>query len=367
MGSVKIVGGGSSSGSTDVSGAVMIKHGGSTGAAVELRGSTRALAVEIVNSSGSQVNTFGSTNTEKTNGAVFGPTGLGNMIIGVRKDTATALSGVADGDYTAFQTDATGRLRVRSELIETLLTSLPTVYGEPYCSPQNFTATYATASTLAITGAPFTLDDATCYIAIVAVNNVSHVWTKYVNGHNGISLYWSATGTLTILQNGVALSAFAATDIAYRVVILQEEKGYDVSTDTDKVTEQAPLNNKYVADSIVDTTNQATGLAYFPSAAGMSHDGFRDLSLTGQFVDADGTITAWLEVTNDEAAATGDFRKIYGADDMNGVAINQISVTNSTLNFALNYENLNYSFVRVAVYPTSATNTIIVKMRRKAI
>lgn len=370
MGEVKTIGGGSSSGgggSTDVSGAVMIKHGGSTGAAVEQRGSVKALAVEVVGSAGSQITTFGSTNTEKVNGAVFSATGLGNMIMAIRKDSATGLANVVDGDYTALQTDATGRLRVRSELLESLLASIPTVYGEPYFSPQDFTATYATTSTLTITGAPFILDDSNCYIHSIVVNNSSHVWTKYVNGHNGISMYWSSTGTITILNNGVAYAAFAAGDLAYRVAITQQKKSYDPSTDTDKTTEQAALNTKYVADSIIDTTNQATGLAYYPSASGMSHDGFKDLSLTGQFICASGTITAWLEVTNDEVAATGDFRKIYAYDAMNGMVVNQLSLTNGTLNYALEYKDINYSFVRVAVYPTSATNTIIVKMRRKAL
>lgn len=144
-------------------------------------------------------------------------------------------------------------------------------------------------------------------------------------------------------------------------------RAFDYVNDALKVTAQSPDKASYVQDSILDTTNVAAGSFYYPSSTGISMDGYKDMSLTGKFIDADGTITATVEATNDEDIANADWVQIYGQDSKNSnFLINNLTVTSGSLSYAWVFPNLNYSSVRVKVSCSTATNTVIIKMRRKS-
>jgi len=136
-----------------------------------------------------------------------------------------------------------------------------------------------------------------------------------------------------------------------------------------RVTEINQERYGAVTESLIDTTNQGIATYYYPSANGASMYGYKDLSLTGKFIDADGTVTMTVCAMNDTDLAAGDWIDItpagYRADN-NSTGNTSITVTNGTVTFAFDFDNLNYDRFRVKlVQAASATNTHIIKMRRK--
>jgi hypothetical protein len=247
---------------------------------------------------------------------------------------------------------------------EDTLKTIPIIYGEVYASPQDFSVAYLSGTTLTVTGAPFDIDDTINYVGSIIVKNAAGIVTKYVNGVAGVSIN-AASNVITISGTTLPLP-FINTDTVYRVTVLGQEKAYDPSTDTEKVTEQSPLSEKYVQDSIVDATNTAAATTYFPSSTGMSMDGFKDMSITGIFTST-GILTFTVEVTNDEDTTNANWIQIYAFDTKNNAAVNSLAINNATATFAWDFDDFNYSNFRLKVVDASSTNTYIVKMRRKAL
>lgn len=128
-----------------------------------------------------------------------------------------------------------------------------------------------------------------------------------------------------------------------------------------------PDSTRYVQDSLVDTTNIAAGTNYYPSATGMSMDGYKDFTLTGKLIDADNTTTLTLEVTNDEDPATADWVQVQGYNWNTNAVVASIAAASTTTTYAWDFENLNFTYIRAKVVTGDATNTVIVKARRKAL
>mgnify|MGYP001152442288 CR=1 FL=1 len=142
---------------------------------------------------------------------------------------------------------------------------------------------------------------------------------------------------------------------------------FDWATQTLRVGEVNPITTHVVDESLVDTTNIAA-TTYYPSSSGAAMYGYKDLSLTGKLVDADGTLVLTVEATNDEDTAAGDWHDVtrggYRPDD-NTTGNASITVINGTETYAIDFDNLNYRYYRVKVTQTGATNTVIIKARRK--
>ena len=117
--------------------------------------------------------------------------------------------------------------------------------------------------------------------------------------------------------------------------------------------------------SYYDGSNLAAGTHYFASPAGQSMDGYNDMSLTGSLLDADGTVTLSVEGSNDETALGANWIQLYGYDTKNALNTNSLTVTNGTLTFSWDFDNLNYKYYRVVVVTNGATNTLIIKERKK--
>lgn len=321
------------------------------------------LTVAIVDNNGDQILNFGGSTTAIENKLDTLHTDLNTTIHGDITSTNTKLDTLHTDLGTTIHTDLTN-ISGYVDGVEGLLSTLPVVHGEVYSSPNDFTAAYTSTTTLTLTGLPFTPDTST-YIMAVAVQNSSSVWTRYFNGHNTTRMSCDASGVVTVtLASG---TPFAATDLNYRVVIVGQKKAYDLSTDTDKITEQAALNTKYQQDSIVDTTNVAAATNYYPSSTGMSMDGFKDMSLTGTLIDADGTMTLTVEASNDEDTTNANWIQVYGYDCLNNAMVNSWTITNGTLTFAIDFESFNFSNFRIVMVNNGASNTAIIKMRRKAL
>lgn len=143
--------------------------------------------------------------------------------------------------------------------------------------------------------------------------------------------------------------------------------GFDWTTETIAVAESDPLDQRYLNENILDDTNISATTHYYPSATGETMDGYADLSLTGKLIDADGTLTLTLECTNDEDTSGGDWVSVYFYDDKNNATVNSQTVTNGTLTMAISANNNNFRYFRWAVVASGATNTVILKQRRKAL
>lgn len=245
-----------------------------------------------------------------------------------------------------------------------------TSFGSPstiadYRSPKDFTATFTTTSTLTLTGLPFTLLSGVNVVYIKVRKSATNLATVYVNGAGGYSFGYSA-GVLTVYKDGTASAVFTDVTDMLEIGINDQQKAYDLSTDTTKVINQSPDRSSYVQDSLADTTN-STGTVYYPSATFVSMDGFKDMSLTGKLIDADATTTMTVECSNDEDVTNADAVQVYGYDSKNNAMVNSIVAASTTTTFAWDFDNLNYSYFRVKVVYGDSTNTSVIKMRRKSL
>lgn len=239
-----------------------------------------------------------------------------------------------------------------------LLRTLPEYAGEVYYSPVDFQAAYTSNVTITVTGSPFDIDDANTLVYKIYYKPTGGVWIPLINMHNGVTIT-SSSNVITVAGAG---TPFTSGD-SYIVIVLGQKKSYDNTTDTLKITEQAPISNRYVQDSLVDTTNTSAATTYFPATTGQAMDGYRDLSFSGKFITT-GTLTMWIEATNDEDTTNADWVQVYGYDAKNDAYINGYSITNTTLTFALMFNSFNFSSYRVKVVDSSSTNTYIIKARK---
>jgi len=268
---------------------------------------------------------------------------------------AVGSASVVDGNIHA-------QLRYIGESVDGLESSVPNINAE-YSSPYDFSAEYTSTTSITITGAPFTVDDSSCYIVGIAFKaTAGTTWTKIENGHNGVGMV-ASSGVITVSGYG---TPFASGD-TYRVAIAYQQKAYDSTTDVLKTINQSPDRASYVLDSLLDTTNIAAATNYYPSSTGMSMDGFKDASLSGKFIDADGTMTMTIEATQDEDSTNADWIQIYANDIKNNSIATSWTVTNGTLTFAIDLDNLNANLFRVKMVNDGATNTGIIKLRRKSL
>uniref|UniRef100_A0A6M3K891 Uncharacterized protein n=2 Tax=viral metagenome TaxID=1070528 RepID=A0A6M3K891_9ZZZZ len=164
-------------------------------------------------------------------------------------------------------------------------------------------------------------------------------------------------------------AAFGATDL---IVVYQQgpERTTNLSTNAQAVGEVNQINYQAVEESLQDTTNVAAATNYYPSALGAAMMGSKGLSLSGKFIDADGTMTLDVEVTNDEDATNADWISagLSSIDQKTGIQTiaAALTVTNGTLTYAIKFPDLNFRFWRAKMVNDGATNTSIIKARRIA-
>jgi len=232
-----------------------------------------------------------------------------------------------------------------------------------YISPNDGSVAYTSNVTVTCSGFPFTVDDANCTISYIQYKPTGSTWqTPFYNGVNGVSLI-ASSNVITIAGAG---TPFASGD-TYRVGIRYQDKAYTSTTDSLRVEEISPITSRYEEVSLVDTTNVAAAQQWYPSVDGRLLAGYKNMSITGKYIDGDiTTSTITVYVTNDEdtTATNRDWIQIYGYDSKNNTYVNQIqNTTAGTTTFAWDFDGLNYKRVRVGLLPGDATNTAILKAR----
>jgi hypothetical protein len=234
--------------------------------------------------------------------------------------------------------------------------------SQVYYSPNDFSVSYLGSNTLTLTGLPFTPENN--QFAELLVSRVSGAVNRYQSTSYKFS-YDSATGILTVTD-----ASFLATDLSYRLLILGSDKSYSAAANAFRFYEIDGIPNQVYEDSLADTTNVGAAAVNYPSDDGLLMYGCRDFSLTGKLIDADATLTIKVFATNDEdpTPASRDFVQLYGYRSDTNTIVNSISCPSTTVTFAWDFDNLNYKYVRVNFDPGGgATNTVILKARRKAL
>lgn len=112
------------------------------------------------------------------------------------------------------------------------------------------TVVYASASTLTVSGAPFTIqnEDLVYIREVDATGNTSSIW---VNGASGVELEISS-GTITKTGG----SDFSANGV-YELGFNGQDKGYTAATTSNRMEEIDPLDQKYVGETLLNLTNIA--------------------------------------------------------------------------------------------------------------
>jgi hypothetical protein len=161
-------------------------------------------------------------------------------------------------------------------------------------------------------------------------------------------------GTMALGVRNDTFESLATTDGDYTPIAIDEYGRL-------KVNAEMPL-----AESWLDTTSIAAGTHYYPVATGYTAmAGYKDLSITGLISDADNISNLAIEATNDEDPATANWIQVYGWDTQNNTSANIINCVLGTVTYSLDFDNINYKYVRARLVTGDNTNTVIIKARRK--
>lgn len=163
--------------------------------------------------------------------------------------------------------DATGALKV---------TGGASSVSAQYISPADFNVAYTSASTITLSGVPFTIATGAQVVYIKIRNSATNVTSTYVAGANGYGFGHSA-GVITAYLNGSATSIFSATDM-YEVGLNEQEKAFDPSTNSRMTTSLKNVWNQYTDGEVLVTAQDLTN-AYADFGAEIDMRGYDTLSV----------------------------------------------------------------------------------------
>lgn len=229
-----------------------------------------------------------------------------------------------------------------------------------HSSPEHFTATYTSNVTITCSNAPFTIDDTVC--TVVSILYKPTWWTRQSilkNGENWVSMV-ASSNVITVVW---AWTPFASGD-TYEIWVNYIPNSNDITTDTQKTTNQNPTPSYYQTIDGWDGTNLAAATNYYPSSLWMSMDQYKWYSCSGKMIDADGTMTLYVEGTDDEDQTNADWKRFMVYDINSWTFTDYFQVVNWTLVFSFNIPDCNFQYVRVVMINSGATNTFILKMRQ---
>lgn len=206
----------------------------------------------------------------------------------IKGDTASIVTNT-DGIETKLDTVHTdlGTLQLAASLAGITLPGT-------YFSPADFTTTYSSATQIACTNTNgFTIDDSQCFVLSVMVKSSTGTWKKYINTANGVSLS-ASSGTITI--SGHTDTAFAATDLAYRVAINYQQKAFDPSTNANNVNVLNPEYTHYVGTQSIDEDNIGAQNTIYYSRYAYDMTEYKNMTLSYLLTGDDAHNTVTLKV-----------------------------------------------------------------------
>ena len=109
-----------------------------------------------------------------------------------------------------------------------------------YTSPSDFTATYTSTTTITLSSLPFTISDSSQIAYIKYIPTAGSGSDVLVNGQSGVTITVSSN---VITVNG-ASTPFASGDV-YEIGINSQDKAYDSSTQSNKISNLNPVYARY--------------------------------------------------------------------------------------------------------------------------
>lgn len=149
--------------------------------------------------------------------------------------------------------------------------------------------------------------------------------------------------------------------------------GYNWLSRAIRSEEVNPLSQQYVEQTFVSssnvTTSSMTTLYYYPSSAGASMNGYRDLATEICLSSSSGSIFVWVQGTVQTVASPEwvDITKMGYSYGTNTGSYSSFSAATGTANWIVAHENLNLDRVRYAVQvDVSNVNRIEISTKMKA-
>jgi len=229
-----------------------------------------------------------------------------------------------------------------------------------YTSPQDGTATYASAITLTMAG-----------MAFVPVASQFLLVEQYTAG--GAVIRYPAASyqmlytapTLTVMG-----ANFLTTDLAIRVYWAGPSRAYNQASDYYRFGEVDPLDQHSELVNLVDGTNLAS--AEYPSANGLDMLGRNYFSINGTMIEATAgkniAVKVWGSNDEEPVGASKIWNQLYGRRvDIGGVEVNVIVCPTTTVTFAWEFFS-RFRYIKVATTVDDAVdNTIALKMHLTAL
>jgi len=165
-------------------------------------------------------------------------------------------------------------------------------------------------------------------------------------------------------------TAVASGDRVDQVLSLSGQtilKSHTFATSSDRKEEIDPVDEHYVEEELIDTTNVSAATHYYPSSTGMSMANYNNLDIQYGFTDADGTLTFTVEAKIDDSTDWIDITPAAYSLATNTVGNSSFAVTNGTITGLLSLEGLRVRNVRLVVIASGATNSVQLHTKRSAL
>lgn len=117
---------------------------------------------------------------------------------------------------------------------------------------------------------------------------------------------------------------------------------------------------------LINVENLEIGSSYYPSSAGFEGDAVKNVSFTGQLTCPTGSVSFQLEATNDISATPSHWVAVHGYDTQNNAVTKILQAVSASVNYAIDYDNINYFKLRVHVITTHPTNAVVSYIRRSS-
>lgn len=160
-----------------------------------------------------------------------------------------------------------------------------------------------------------------------------------------MSMAETRSSQATVLTNGDA--GRLVTNLSKELV----NAGYDWATQSNRVTESDPVDEHYVREELVDTTNLSADTYYYPSSTGRTLGNFNNVTIHGETT---GGVTVTVEAKIDDSTDWLDITKAGYRIDANTTNITSLI----DQSFGLAFDKLHMGEVRIKSVTSDNTNGV---------
>lgn len=278
-------------------------------------------------------------------------TSYGQVGAGQYNSTAPTL---ADTDYGHLQLDSEGKLKTTAAIsgdVNVDSTSVDTsgLLGKASGTNSDFTTAYSSGTVINLSSLP-------SQISSVTADDVTTI--IQVSGTTGAVLNTYTRDDISLTSSGTVLAVTGATFNANDTFVVYTNIQRDVkllshtdSTTSDRTEEIDPVDEHYIEEELIDTTNVAAATNYYPSSTGKALGNFKNMAL--HFVTSGG-VTMTVEAKIDDSTDWADVTPA-GYNMVNNNSGSASFVDESGL---LRFTDLIARHVRIKSVTSDATNGV---------